>query len=150
MFPFSRSTYIFPPTLCNMLSFLSRRQPISFHIDFSRVAVWMEAEQMPIKRSLPALNLPPLTPRALEMERGLGRVALLCVLVQRDACCCCCCCPRITHEPFVWRPPPTSINPPLASFAQQQAQDRGRAIPIFLLLLISLIICRSLFWCFGA
>lgn len=50
-------------------------------------------------------------PGALEMERGgLGRVTLLCVLVQRDACCCCS--PLITHEPFVCTPPQHPTPPP--------------------------------------
>lgn len=81
--------------------------------------VWMEAVQMPIKRSLLALNLPAFMPRAQEMERGLGRVTLLCVLIQRNACCCS---PLITHEPFVCTPSPP---PPAASIPPSHSSTLG-------------------------
>ncbi|KAI9542909.1 hypothetical protein NQZ68_016219 [Dissostichus eleginoides] len=43
----------------------------------------IDAVQTPIKRSLPALNLPAVLPRALEMEKGRLGVTMLRVLIQR-------------------------------------------------------------------
>lgn len=126
-----------PPDLCNIQRnysqltlthwalYLRRAQPITFHISFP-VCARIDVAQTPIKRSPLALNLPAFMPRALEMERGLPRVTVLRVLIQRNPCCCS---PLITHEPCV------CIQPLLQQHASDSGQRSGD-IEVFIYLLL--------------
>lgn len=58
-------------------------QLIIFHINFP-VCAQINTVQTAIKHSLLALNLQAFMPRALEMEKGLPRVTVLRVLIQRN------------------------------------------------------------------
>jgi len=102
-------TYFSSQLPCYKL-YLHCTQPVTFHISFPvYVYVQIDAVQTPIKRSLPALNLPAVLPRALEMEKGRLGVTMLRVLIQRN--------PTavlflITHEPCVCANPLHSTPQP--------------------------------------
>ncbi|KAI4807029.1 hypothetical protein KUCAC02_017807 [Chaenocephalus aceratus] len=78
------------------------------HLCYFEDVIKIDAAQTPIKRSLPALNLPAVLPRALEMEKGRLGVKILRVLIQRN--------PTavlflITHEPRVCANPLHNSTP---------------------------------------
>ncbi|KAJ4925088.1 hypothetical protein JOQ06_017826 [Pogonophryne albipinna] len=90
-------------------------------LKLARNMLQIEAAQTPIKRSLPALNLPAVLPRALEMEKGRLGVTMLRVLIQRN--------PTavlflITHEPRV------CANPLYNSTPQPQVRAQSHRLRV--------------------